>query len=281
MRKHDVRKWLYAILDLVPVILIPVFMVYSHRHTLTEQTSVDIQYKYQSNEVESIDDLVAGNIYQLNCAGLGIGEVFYNRDEFLYIQLLSDLEVDYNYLSVDDTYTEQLYKFTSNTFLRLVNDYDAYIDVYDFEEQRYIGDYSIRYFYNSYFLSNCIFRLLENGTSNSQIIAYTDYNVIESVQVNDTSSSIMNVFLDNFNNSINKYFNFTNVFNFGDIYNFLNTNLFGGNAPTIMFSIYNILVYEFLIDMLFIIYGVFMFIIDFINRMMDEAFNRSRLGGGR
>ena len=36
MRKHDVRKWLHAVLDLLPVILIPVFMIYSHRHTLTK-----------------------------------------------------------------------------------------------------------------------------------------------------------------------------------------------------------------------------------------------------
>ena len=66
MRKHDVRKWLHAILDLLPVLLIPVFMIYSHRHTLTERTEVDIQYKYQSNEVNTLDDLVVDNIYYLD-----------------------------------------------------------------------------------------------------------------------------------------------------------------------------------------------------------------------
>ena len=34
MRKHSARKWLHAILDLLPVIILPIFAVYSHRHTI-------------------------------------------------------------------------------------------------------------------------------------------------------------------------------------------------------------------------------------------------------
>ena len=34
MRKTDVRKWIHAVLDMLPLIVIPVFMVYSHRHTI-------------------------------------------------------------------------------------------------------------------------------------------------------------------------------------------------------------------------------------------------------
>ena len=40
MRKTSPRKWLHACLDLLPVILIPVFMIYSHRHDVTENVSV-------------------------------------------------------------------------------------------------------------------------------------------------------------------------------------------------------------------------------------------------
>ena len=41
MRKNTARHWLHATLDLLPVILIPVFMIYSHRHDLS--TDITIQ----------------------------------------------------------------------------------------------------------------------------------------------------------------------------------------------------------------------------------------------
>lgn len=322
MRKHDVRKWLHAILDLVPVILIPVFMVYSHRHSLTEQTTVDVQYKYQSNEVNSVDDLVVGNSYLFDfmylsstyngdISGLNYnGVIFDFVPNFYYIDSNNDYHNEVIKVSDVDLCLVSTTAFSStlrNTGNNLIKEF-LIASSYNHDGLEstprpvfMLGWYNIRsnsneiyeqYRYSSY--SNPVFirfKCVVTIESNSLYLSddiisclsvVPDYlNTIDSVDVNDTSSSIMNVFLDNFNNSINKYFNFTNVFNFGDIYNFLNTNLFGGNAPTIMFSIYNILVYEFLIDMLFIIYGVFMFIIDFINRMMDEAFNRSHLGGGR
>ena len=45
MRANDARKWLHAGLDLLPLILIPVFMIYSHRHTI-DSGSMTINHKY-------------------------------------------------------------------------------------------------------------------------------------------------------------------------------------------------------------------------------------------
>ena len=40
MRKNTARHWLHATLDLLPVILIPVFMIYSHRHDMSTDITV-------------------------------------------------------------------------------------------------------------------------------------------------------------------------------------------------------------------------------------------------
>ena len=66
MRKHTARHWLHAALDLLPIILIPVFMIYSHRHSMTTQTTVDIQYKYETNDVNNYNDVITGNVYYWN-----------------------------------------------------------------------------------------------------------------------------------------------------------------------------------------------------------------------
>ena len=73
MRKNSARKWLHVTLNLLPLLAIPVFMIYSHRHTLTERTDVEITYKYDTNEVNDVNDLVVGNVYHSDSLYLEYG----------------------------------------------------------------------------------------------------------------------------------------------------------------------------------------------------------------
>lgn len=274
MRKHDVRKWLHAILDLLPVILIPVFMIYSHRHDVTERTDVEVTYKYQSNEVNTLDDLVEGNIYQFNCVNKGFDEMSSNQD-MIFFELLTPLQINDERL----VFSEALYitEFTSNTFLQFFHDVNdnCEINVFGSYEQFLDFEYTTQYIYSGQFLNNCYIRLLEYDLylPNTYIYySYTDYNVIENVEINDTKSSVMNVFMDDFNNSIDKYFNMGNVFNLGGVYEWFNTNIFSGNAPTIIYSIWNIALYELVMDLLFLLYGLFMWFIDIVENIMNKPF---------
>ena len=80
----------------------------------------------------------------------------------------------------------------------------------------------------------------------------------------------MNVFYNDFCNATNKYFNFDNVFTFGDIWQWFNINMFGGNAPQIAHAVYEIIVYELIMDIIFLSYAVFMFIIDFATDTLER-----------
>ena len=117
-----------------------------------------------------------------------------------------------------------------------------------------------------------------DGDIDYNVFSYTDFNVIESVQVNDSTSSVTDVFVDNFTNTVNTKFNFAQMFNFNDIWSWLNTNLFNNISSPLAYAIYNIIIYEFLMDILFIIYGVFMFIIDFCECLLEKPFDKVKRG---
>lgn len=269
MRKHDVRKWLHAILDLLPVILIPVFMVYSHRHDVTE--NVQINYRYQSNEVNTLDNLVEGNLYHFDSftftEDIDLGTSFY----FTAIRF-SNLEVNNNRvlydgfeININETYYF-VFAYSSGSGLDLTINFANNMDdsyVYFSTLQMNTKLTNVEFIYNndmkSYFE--------EYG----YVPKYSNYNVIESVDI--TNTNVMDSFMNNFNNTIDKHFNMGNVFNLGDVYQWFNTNIFGGNAPVVIYSIYNIVLYELVMDLLFLLYGLFMWFIDMIQKLMEKPLN--------
>jgi len=271
MRKHDVRKWLHAVLDLLPVILIPVFMIYSHRHTLTERTEVEVNYKYESNEVNTLDDLVEGNIYYFDELHYENNNIDFN---FNVVKMGSISIIDFT-----STYTDELYidDYSNDNLNNIyVSCYDNSLNLSMSNDKGYsnlvyedceftLSDFVFIYSANSYGIFNFF------GSPQ-----YTDYNVIESVTVNDTNSDIMSVFMDDFNNAIDKYFNMGNVFNLGGVYQWFDTNIFGGHAPTVIYSVWNIALYELVMDLLFLLYGLFMWFIDMVEKLMEKPINSVR-----
>lgn len=263
MRKNSPRKWLHACLDLLPVILIPVFMVYSHRHDVTE--NVQITYKYESNEVNTLDDLVIGNIYNLSLENSYIDDFLLSSGNFIYFELLSNLNLEFN-VSYDDFVGFDIIK--PNTYIAFSNTNNiSYIEFY--EDNTFIEYYN-SFTFSGKILNNFNFVYYGGNFSGYELITYTDYNVIESVDTSNTN--VMDSFMNNFNNTIQTHFNMGNVFNLGDVYQWFNINIFGGNAPVIIQSIYNIVIYELVMDLLFLLYGLFMWFIDIIQHLMDKPF---------
>ena len=82
-------------------------------------------------------------------------------------------------------------------------------------------------------------------------------------------------------NACDKYFNMNKVFNLSNIWQWVNNTLFGGQAPISAFIVYNVIAYEFIMDIIFLVYTVFMFIIDFAESCLDNAFYKSKRGISR
>lgn len=126
MRKNSPRKWLHACLDLLPVILIPVFMIYSHRHDVTQDFEVveEVPSYYESNEVETKEDLNINNIYYWNDSWNNPTSVstlnYFDIDVDLFIhQFPQSKEVIRTYMctSGSGTYNAYVYiNFADNTY---------------------------------------------------------------------------------------------------------------------------------------------------------------------
>ena len=144
MRKNSARKWLHFTLDLLPLVAIPLFMIYSHRHTLTERTDVEITYKYQTNDVENVDDLIEGNLYHFNGTIDAVSD--FDTSFILYIVNASnvsfdldsgasydiyDFEIDYTPLQftfIDELCTYNSFGFELEVSYYYLDDFDFYFD---------------------------------------------------------------------------------------------------------------------------------------------------------
>ena len=94
-------------------------------------------------------------------------------------------------------------------------------------------------------------------------------------------TDIMSQFMYVTYNACDKYFNMNKVFNLGNIWNWVQNTLFNGSAPLSAFIVYNVIAYEFIMDIIFLIYMVFMFLMDFAESCIDNAFYKSKRGISR
>lgn len=191
MKISKLFHWLYATLMFLPLIFfVPSAFYYGLNEHASNTETTTINYKYESNEVNSLNDLVQGNIYQLNSYNLGLTDFLFNETDNILVQLLTPLQIDNSYLQYDETLLS-FHEFGCNTILNLYGDNSIYTA---FSEEQYINtDYDTAYIYEGVFLNNCIVKLIDYSFGRYQTFSYTDYNEIESVSVNtdDTISNKM------------------------------------------------------------------------------------------
>ena len=272
MRKNSVRKFLHAILDLLPLFVIPIFAIYSMNHEISgnsvNTSGYEVRNKYETNEVNTIDDLVEGNIYFVEDI-----EIF-SEDEYEFtLQVIKcDSLIMYNH-SVDDEYIDSIND--NNVTINAL----GYLDI-NLSEESYVsieyGSIEIR---NLYFvLINEIEQFKFFIESYEPLITASDYNVLEYVYNEGIvldDEDIMSQFMYVTYNACDKYFNMNRVFNLGGIWNWVSNTLFSGQPPISAFIVYNVIAYEFIMDIIFLLYSVFMFVIDFAESCVDRFLRKA------
>ena len=321
MRKNSPRKWLHACLDLLPLVVIPVFMIYSHRHTIDNYTVVrteplevnafqyvnnglpintegfysdDNTFNYSNGFLNVVADADSSNI---NCY---FDDISVNQYTYLY--------VSFDYIFTSDTASGNFYLsayFEGNgEYVIFENElkqrdllYSSYFKV---SLNAGGGDDILEYlaFIGSFDNDDFVFSIKNimifdlttifgsgNEPSADVFNSYLtqDYYVYgnntlnvgtHDVTYNDTD--IGSQFTYTLYNTTEKYFNFNQVFNLNSFWSWINLNLFGGSAPLMAKTIWNIIVYEFVIDLLFVFYAFFMFLIDFTDSLLEKPFNKGR-----
>lgn len=278
MKISKIFHWLYLSLLVLPIVAIPVFMIYSHRHNI-EGNSVttggfEIQERYQTNDVNTIDDIVAGNVYHLDTLLIDSGW-FGETNGFIAFEILSYSSIDYDLdgYAVDEIYLDQynsnLYNFIDvvlghNYVYVAFTNADTYVSLIDIT---YIKFYSV----DLVFVDTTYLSLVSqnfNGITSSDYQSYSfEYN--EGLVYNDTD--IMSQFTYSLYNTTEKYYNFDNFFALGEIRQWFNTNFFNGN-PSLGFGIaWHLLTYWFVVSIFWLIFDVLMYLPLLVHRWLDKG----------
>lgn len=320
MRKHDVRKWIHAVLDMLPLFIIPIFAIYMRNENSTRDISID----YDFNKIVNFNQLVHNGNFENTDYWVAQGVTFSVTNNTGIVRSTSSSGALFsNPVSVVEGHKylkSGWFKLSSvpngsvwfRLFLGSTNSYDdTFLDSNNLNWQ-YIqtistatGDFDASYL-----------GLRDNSTSDFVDIYLRDFYLIDLTQMfgsgkepsieefnawypNDyyayntgTKQLLNNYSTETYNNTdigsqmmyslytpVKEYFNLNNVANFGSIYDWLQLNFFNGTAPMSVFIVWNIILYEFIMDILFLIYAVFMFIIDFVECLIDKAFGKSYRGG--
>lgn len=180
--------WLYATLMFLPILMfIPSCLYYGFNEHATNTETTTITYKYQSNEVNSLIDLVEGNIYYLDTLEFEYQSVYFlhldlniykcssfmhssNSDNLGAVTVTSYSNNDYNYINLfKEEENESLYSYFTNE--------NAYIELY-------FDQFTITFQNVIFSVNNTLGDFKDLCTLYNYLPQYTDYNVIESVLVN-------------------------------------------------------------------------------------------------
>lgn len=320
MRKSTPRHWLHAVLDLLPVLLIPVFMIYSQRHdinNLTAEVNNVETYSFQqyvkngkptsdlANIIKPTEISSSYTYYSNNGLYMALNQFTngngYARPVFnsqLPITSADDvIFVKFDILTSYGSGTNLQAWFNDSNSLQTSNSFNLVIDsqphTYMFLRNGfgYSGSninafrFVIPYGYGVTISNVQAYNLtLIFGSGNEPLSAedfdnyltddYYDFGVDYSFDVVNTiiynDSDIGSQFIYQLYNVTDKYFNMSNVFGMNDVYKWFVSNIFNGNVPLVVPIVWNIILYEFILDLLFLLYGLFMWFIDMLKALIEK-----------
>ena len=104
MGKNKARHILHGVLDCLPIILIPIFAIYSQNHEINDNTlTINESYYennilYQTNEVNSVNDIVSNNIYHFDSLEIDSQDLNESNlsDLAFYIYYCEDYSMDFS-----------------------------------------------------------------------------------------------------------------------------------------------------------------------------------------
>ncbi|MEM4935065.1 MAG: hypothetical protein QXY78_03950 [Thermoplasmata archaeon] len=308
--KHISRKIMHGVLDLLPILIIGVFAIYSHRHEPTQSIT------YAQNELFDFNQQLNKDNYPLTRTENGI-TFTNNGDGSITANGTATGNSDYLFVSHNNPIIlNQSHKYLitgcpiggGSTIYRLVIQNTTYVQTINDIGNGQIFTASFTNYYvfgrigSGQAVSNFTFapqlydltQIYGAGNEPTLVSDFTDdfplqyypYTLSEKIlnknvseiTYNDTDIGSQMVYA--LYKPIDKYFNLNKVANFEQVYDFFQVQFFNGNAPISIFIVWNIILYQFIMDVIFLVYMVFMFIIDFIGGMLDFMFRKS-FGGAQ
>jgi len=190
---YYIFKYICICIPLIMLLLSYVFMnkTIQNTYALEETTTTqEIQYKYQTNELNSVNDIVVGNIYYVNLGNSTIGNEGYAFSFYTtYIKFNENFEIDedrYLYFYIEDNlyfYDDYLILIDTDNYIEYYYyNTNTYIDVSISQELQYINSFSIIILSDEYLATAT--RLYNDGFLNICPNEYIPYDTITNITNN-------------------------------------------------------------------------------------------------
>ena len=287
MKISKLFHYLYAAIMFLPLLLLPVFMIYSHRHTIDSgsievpQTQVvDFNQKYKGNgnvqnvngsTLEQVDNKIivdvntnAGNIY------FSFSLPTLVDDHLYYFKSDGDSSHAYTYLYVNSVYTPIVendlvavvggseISSLVTTSADFIGQFTYKFNIFDITQMFGAGNEPTKpqfaQWYSGYYdFVDSRNQLLQVGT-----IIYDDTDIM--------SQATYQLY-----NAFEKYFNLRNVFNLNSLYIWFCMTFFNGACPVVFTIIFNLFIYWLFVSLLWLLFDFFMYIPLVIHNGIDKA----------
>lgn len=270
LNKTHIFHIFFGLLMFLPFISILSRVIYVQSNKNAKDSysgNYEITYKYESNQVNSLDDLIQGNIYEFNLTGRNIEDILYN-DEWICFNLVTDLVIDdRDTFIIDDAYDTQFGKFSALTTIELSRTNNiSYFTIFSSADDFYNYDQIIRYEYTGDFIRNCVIQLIEHnldGLRDNTIYSYTDYNEIESVNLTGTLDNAFDYSISKFIEDNNFRINFFSWFE--DLFLVQNG---GVNALYLSFANWY-MCYALLVSTGYLLFLILMWFINYVRKILE------------
>lgn len=267
MKISKLFHWLYASLMFLPLLVAPIFAIYSHRHTIDTYEVVTGGYEVQDLYETNVPLTQEGDIYLTDGFIYKLDIDLYGQ-EFAIVLSYGDLYIDYiSYIDSDygsflEFYNDSgiLYLSFYNGLFYVSNDGDS-PNIVIVTDSIYVASSNWTDF-NSYF---------DQEGVQFQISDFIPKRVIynDGLIYNDTD--IGSQFIYCLYNTTEKYLNFDSVFNLYQVNNWINLNVFNGNAPIVWTIIWHYLDYWLLLSIFWLCFDVLIYVPQLAHRWLDKA----------
>lgn len=274
MTEKKMRKWLKTFVMLLPVVFVILFGVHLHRHDLPNEISVGnpdsaqtVYYNFESGtKTYEINEESSQYIYY---------EVFYPyfMGNLNVVELLNGETATVFYMGDVEQYT-----YTSGLYFNIQNSQLVYFydDVYTIIPPQFLDGviaidevvfdiYVVSFSMN---ISNpesfVMYYSAEQLLSYETTIVYNDYVVYDEP---------LEIIGYEFNNYLDQFYKF-DIFNLTQFYDWSVNTFFNGTAPLYYKPVFSILVYEFVIELLFLMFSFITFLIRFAQKWIDGLYER-------
>lgn len=289
MKISKLFHWLYASLCFLPLLVAPTFALAvrsDNNYQPIEITTGGYEFrnKYETNEVNTSNDLIEGNVYHYDNFIISNDHMPYTEQYFsLYILRYEE----FNLLNYSSSYFDEnsynTYDCTDNNYLLFsFNNYGGNNDLYLSATN---GDCYITYTYeevdieiiNVDFYINNLQDFIDFVTNNNTGIGLptsSDFNIVEcfyneGVVYNDTD--VGSQYLYTLYNVTDKYMDFDNVFNLYQVNEWISVNVFNGSVPLIWPIIWHYLDYWLLLSIFWLCFDVLIYVPQLAHRWLDKA----------